>query len=186
MKYVLSFFLTISFFISFGQNDISSFVPIDYEVLDEVIGDLNNDGIEDKIFVLNQIDEEVKYQKYGKKTNRILQILIGSSNEKYKLAFQSSNLIYPFGSEANFKDCFTQVVIKKGFFSLEHYGGTITRWKRITTFKYSSSKENWLLFKDGYLTFSFDRPNKIVSERIKTQKDFGVVNINDFNITNKF
>lgn len=186
MKYALSFFLTISFNISFGQNDISSFIPINYEVLDEVIGDLNNDGIEDKIFVLNKIDEEEKYQKYGIKSVRILQILIGNSNKKYKLAFQSPNLIFPFGSEANFKDCFTKVIIRNGVFSLEHYGGTITRWERITTFKYSSSKENWLLFKDGYLTFSFDRPDKIVSERIKTQKDFGVVKINDFNIANKF
>jgi hypothetical protein len=78
-------------------------------------------------------------------------------------------------------DPFQEVVIKKGFFSIEHYGGSGWRWTRTITFKYTADDNNWYLFKDGGDSFHASDPEKVTT-KIRTTKDFGKVRFDKFDI----
>jgi hypothetical protein len=73
------------------------------------------------------------------------------------------------------------IVIKNGYFSVEHYGGSAWRWTRIITYKYSKEENNWFLYKDGGESFNAGDPEK-VEKTVRTTKDFGKVLFKDFDI----
>jgi hypothetical protein len=73
------------------------------------------------------------------------------------------------------------VVIKKGFFSVEHYGGSNWRWTRTITFRYSPTEKKWFLHKDGGESFMATDPDKATS-KVKTVRDFGKVPFESFDI----
>ena len=76
-------------------------------------------------------------------------------------------------------DPFENIAIKKGYFSLEHFGGSRTKWRRIITFKYDQAKEKWFLSRVGDV--SYDDYGKEESTQIATSKDFGTVDFEDYN-----
>jgi hypothetical protein len=78
-------------------------------------------------------------------------------------------------------DPFMQVVIKKGYFSIEHYGGSSWRWTRIITFKYSPDDNYWFLYKDGGEYFHAAEHEK-KTKKVLTSKDFGKVRFDEFDI----
>jgi hypothetical protein len=73
-------------------------------------------------------------------------------------------------------------VIKNGYFSIEHYGGSAERWTRTITFKYSTTDSSWYLHKDGHESFSAVDENAKKTTKIYTVKDFGKVKFTDFDI----
>jgi hypothetical protein len=78
-------------------------------------------------------------------------------------------------------DPFMQVVIKNGYFSIEHYGGSGWRWTRTITFKYSPADSYWYLHKDGNSSFHSADPDKVTT-KIKTIKDFGKLPFDKFDV----
>ena len=71
------------------------------------------------------------------------------------------------------------MVIKNGYFSVEHYGGSNWRWTDIATFKYDKKQNEWFLSRLGGDSFHTTNPEKITST-IKTSKQFGVVEFEKF------
>jgi len=162
-------------------ENIKDFVPENYMVLDTVSGDLNLDDYNDMIMVLKKNDEEKTSDVIDNPEKRPLLILIGELNNKYKLAERNDNSVYCVDCGGMMGDPYMRTVIKKGYFSVEHYGGSGSRWSRITTYKYSKEKNNWFLHKDGGENFNVSDLDKI-EKWIRTTKDFGIVPFKDFNI----
>lgn len=162
-------------------DNIKSFIPENYSVLDTVSGNLNLDNYNDMILVLKKNGEEKTSDVVNNPEKRPLLILIGEPNNKYKLAGRNDNTVYCIDCGGAMGDPFMGVVIKNGYFSIEHYGGSSWRWSRIITYKYSKDENNWLLHKDGNESFHASEPEK-VEVTVKTTKDFGKVFFKDFNI----
>jgi len=73
-----------------------------------------------------------------------------------------------------FGDPYAGVEIKKGMFTVHHFGGSNDRWSNDITFKYSQSDMRWYLYKivdKGWSVFHVDK----VETSIQTKKNFGVV-----------
>ncbi|MCU0385306.1 MAG: hypothetical protein MUE38_04710 [Flavihumibacter sp.] len=112
---------------------------------------------------------------------RPLLILIGQADKSFTLAARNDNVVYCVNCGGMMGDPYMQIIIKKGYFSIEHYGGSAWRWTRIITFKYSSAEKYWYLHKDGGVSYHTSDPDK-VEMNIKTTKEFGKIAFDKFDI----
>lgn len=174
------------------KNQILKFVPKNFEILDTIKGNLNNDSFDDYVLVLKKKNEETT-SNYGdnKPEKRPLLILIGNSDNNLELKARNNNAVLCIDcSGAIHGDSYVGVKIKNGFFSVEHYtvGGN-DKWSQIITFKYDKVKNNWILHQDGTEFFGWnpDESPKAVAiiktgEEILTKKNFGVVLFENYDI----
>ena len=163
-------------FIANGAAKTQEFYdPKLYSVLDSAEGDLNLDDFKDKILVLNSVDEE----KFPESARPLL-LLTGCKDGSFKLAARNDSIVMCKRCGGVFGDPFDDVVIKKGYFSIEHYGGSAWRWSRIITFKYSKAIDNWVLYRDAGVSYHTSDPDK--TEDIVTNKeDYGKLTFAEFN-----
>jgi hypothetical protein len=173
--------ILLSFSLLVSNNEIPQnvlkIIPKGYKVLNFTKGDLNRDKFSDAILILKHKGEESEENEY----KRPLYILIGNEKGGYKVVEKSDNVVLGYNDGGVFGDPFEGVTIKKGNFSIEHYGGSNWRWSKIVTFKYDKNKKDWFLYRDGEETYHTSKPSK-VSREIQTIKDFGVVSFKKYNI----
>jgi hypothetical protein len=160
---------------------LAQFIPVNYNALDTTSGDLNLDQYSDMIMVLRKNGEDTTSDVVEHPEKRPLLILLGQADNTYKLAARSDNAVYCVDCGGMMGDPFMEVVIKKGYFSIEHYGGSGWRWTRTITFKYAPADNYWYLHKDGGESFHAADPEKIKT-KVKTVKDFGKVPFDSFDI----
>jgi len=160
---------------------LAPFVPVGYTVLDTTSGDLNLDTYPDITLVLKKNGEDTTSDVIDHPEKRPLLILLGQADHSYKMAAQNNNAVYCVDCGGMMGDPFVDIVIKKGYFSVEHYGGSGWRWTRTITFKYSTTENEWFLYKDGGDSFHAAEPDKVTT-KIKTTRDFGKVSFEKFDI----
>jgi hypothetical protein len=156
-------------------RSVIKIIPKDYKVLNFTRGNLNLDKFKDAILILKHKGES------NNEFKRPLYILIGNGKGDYKVVAKNSNSVLGFFDGGVFGDPLDCVVIKKGYFSIEHYGGSNWRWTRVVTFKYNKKKNNWFLYRDGGVSYHTSNPNKVQKE-VQTVKNFGIVPFEKYNI----
>ena len=160
---------------------LAQFVPEGFAVLDTTSGDLNLDQHQDMIMVLKKNGEDTTSDVVLHPEKRPLLILIKQADKTYKLAARNDNAVYCVDCGGVMGDPFMEVVIKKGYFSVEHYGGSGWRWTRTITFRYSPVDNYWYLHKDGGNSFHASEPEKMTT-KVRTTKDFGKIPFDKFDI----
>ncbi|MBT4969295.1 MAG: hypothetical protein HOM80_09840, partial [Bacteroidetes bacterium] len=116
-----------------------------YSILDTTSGDLNRDSFKDLIVIYIKDTEEKTSDVIDNPVYRPLLIYIGQSNGTLKMTAKNEKAVLCYDCGGVMGDPFSQVVIKNGYFTVEHYGGSSWRWTRFVTFKYSTSDSNWYL-----------------------------------------
>lgn len=184
-KLSLSFFLSVQFAIGLALagpqkiDELLTFVPANFKIFDQYDTDLNQDGFKDKILVLINKSEEAT--SAGEEApHRSLAILLGGKNGFTKIA-DTDKVVYCKTCGGMMGDPYIRIAVKPPFFTVEHYGGSAWRWKEYLTFKYSKKFSTFILHKKSHQFFHAASPNK-VQTKIQTQKNFGVVKIQDFDI----
>lgn len=157
-------------------QQLAPFIPAGYKLLDATSGDLNLDALPDKVLVLQQLDADTTTM--GDTPNRPL-LLLGEPNRRYRLAARNDRAVLCSGCGGMMGDPYQGVTIKKGFFSVEHYGGSAWRWTHITTFRYAPATKQWYLHREGGDSFHATDPEK-VETHIETVKDFGRLSFTDY------
>ena len=160
---------------------LSGFIPEGYTALDTASGDLNLDQYPDMILVLKKNGEDTTSDVTEHPEKRPLLILTGQADNTYTLSARNDNTVYCIDCGGMLGDPFMDIVIKNGYFSIEHYGGSSWQWTRIITFKYSSADNHWYLYKDGGTSFHSSEPEKETT-KVRTTKDFGKVPFEKFDI----
>lgn len=156
----------------------TGFIPEGYTAIDTTYGDLNLDQYADKILVLKKNGEDTAMDPESD-FPRMLVILLGQKDSTFKLAAYSDKAVLCAKCGGVLGDPYVDVVIKKGYFSIEHSGGSRDRWERTTTFKYSPADSTWYMYKDGNAGFMSETPEK-KKTTISTVKDFGKVAFEKF------
>jgi hypothetical protein len=156
-------------------------LPAGYTVLDAAQGDLNRDALPDWLVVLHRPNEAKTSDVIDHPTKRPLLVFVGGAGGTYTLAARSDNAVYCVDCGGMMGDPFMDLVIKKGYFTVEHYGGSAQRWTRFVTFKYDPAARTWLLHRDGHENFDATDPEHGTSTAT-TAKDFGRVPLAKFNI----
>lgn len=168
---------------------LTAFVPAGFQVMDTCSGDLNLDSLKDWLLVLNRPGEdtltESQYAVDGQVKRKLL-VLVGQPDNQYKLAGDNDNAVYCAQcGGGGMGDPYAALVIKKGYFSIEHYGGGVRRWTRTSTFKYTPADSTWFLHKDGHGAFDAvpeEGRDENKKEKILTVKDFGKISFAEFDI----
>lgn len=166
------------------------FIPKGYQAIIKETGDLNLDKIEDCILVIRKATEETtSNMEEGKPDKRVVLLLLGQKDGNYKLAFKNENAAYCIDCGGLFGDPFNAIVIKNGYFSVEHRISGGHHWEHITTFKFNKTKNNWYLYKDHFINYILNPSTDPNAEalianvdKLKTVKDFGEISFQQFNI----
>ena len=162
-----------------------SLIPTGYELLDSATGNLNLDSIDDLLLVVKIKNEQQESEKTDSIVKRLLIIATGNIDKTYTAKRQNKNIILCAFCGGAMGDPFAALVIKNGFFSVEHYGGSSWRWSRTTTFRFNTKENDWLLHKDGIENFHSSEPGKS-SSKLKTSKETGRVLFSDFDIYKEY
>ena len=155
----------------------ATFIPAGYKLLDATTGDLNLDALPDKVLVLQKLNADTATM--GDTINRPLLLLLGQPNQRYKLAARNDRAVMCSGCGGMMGDPYQGITIKKGYFSLEYYGGSGWRWTHISTFKYAPADKQWYLYREGGESFHAADPEK-VETHIGTVRDFGRIAFPDY------
>ncbi|MEO6452595.1 MAG: hypothetical protein ABIN97_00920 [Ginsengibacter sp.] len=124
------------------SNNISSFIPKDYDTLAVAKGDLNNDGVEDYILALNHQSEKKEGQNDDSIPPRLLIIVLRTA-KGYIQAERSSNALLCKDCGGVFGDPFQGIEIKENVLNIYHYGGSAWRWSYTHKFRFQNN--HWYL-----------------------------------------
>jgi hypothetical protein len=158
--------------------EIRSFILPKTRLLAMEKADLNRDGLEDYLLVLEKQNPE---QEEGQ---RPLLILTRLPDGSLKLVKQNHKLVYCSSCGGMMGDPFQGVKAGKGTFTVSHYGGSAWRWSVDTTFNYSRIDKTWQLVQVQHDSFHAGDPEKVKTERHRPPKDFGKIDIADFDPDN--
>ena len=157
---------------------IAEFIPTGYALIDTAMGDLNLDKYTDIILVLKTVGEDTALD--ATEFKRPLLLLLGHTDKTFSLAARNDNIVYCFQCGGMFGDPYDGVEIRKGIFTIHHFGGSNDRWSNDITFKYSPANKTWYLYKivdKDWNVFHLDK----IETRVQTKKDFGIVSFEKYN-----
>jgi hypothetical protein len=125
-------------------QDITSFIPKGWHILEKsdgqlalAEGDLNKDGIIDKVVVI----EENNQMEYAPLRN--LLIAFGNEDGSYILSIKAEKAILLKNEGGTFGDPFDEIIIDRGSIVLKFFGGSSERWYLKYRFRYQNN--GWYL-----------------------------------------
>jgi len=154
-------------------KNIRKFISKGFVVLDQANGDINSDGLIDKILILRQTAEITAEEK------RPVLLLIRQKNNSYLKAFQNDNIILSLGDGGIHGDPYYGITINNGRFSLEHFGGSSWRWTQVITFAYDRNVKDWRLYSLSNSSWHSIGKLELTEER-KNSTDFGKLTFAEF------
>ncbi len=144
---------------------IEAVVPAGWNILFDISrGDLNDDGIEDAVLVIEYekpVDHEVllwgiestKPENYETSSPpRVLLVLFGLKEGGYSLALANSNIILRADMGGVIGDPFQGAEFNRGSVVISEFGGSRQRWGEIYRFRFRGNK--WRLI--GFTSSSID------------------------------
>lgn len=153
------------------DTDIAPFVPDDATVRLEKRGDLDGDGDQDVLLVL-QNDAQAE------SAPRSLVILRGTADGSFEKSVENPNAILCLSCGGMMGDPLSDVAIQGSGFALVFEGGSRELWSRTYSFAYSEAEDDWYL---GLVeTGALDRIEGSQEKNRVTREQVGVVSIKDF------
>jgi len=128
VKYSLTAVLLLIYLLNYGQ-DIP--VPVGYNILDQKEGDLNKDGVAEKVIVLNTNDST----DFG--TIREIQIYKKSGN-RWEILASSKNAIGKSQDGGMMGDPFEDIEIKDGVLIINQSGGSSWKWSKTDKYRFQN------------------------------------------------
>ncbi len=152
--------------------EIRSFILPDTHLLAIETADLNRDGLDDYLLVLEKPNVEEE--------QRPLLILIRLIDGTLRLVKQNNKAVYCSSCGGMMGDPFQGVKAGKGTFTISHYGGSGWRWSVETTFNYSKKDQTWQLVLVQNDSFHVSDPEDATTKSYKPPKDYGKIDFADF------
>lgn len=167
-----------------AQNDTSipfearKFILNDYEVYHYTKGDLNNDGREDAIMILNYATENDSID--SREMIKPFLVLLRNTNNKLHLALRNDSLM-----PLDMMSCYfggIEIDKKSNGFSIDFWGGRRDKWTSKLTFSYKKIDKNWHLVLEKQTSFDAAEMKSIKDENysIKEEELIGIT-LSNFN-----
>ncbi|MDQ4122648.1 MAG: hypothetical protein M3209_14515 [Acidobacteriota bacterium] len=161
--------------------EVTPFVENETKAIALEKADLNGDGTQDFILVL----EDLKNESEDEKGKRSLLVLTRGADDKLTLAKRNDKgVVYCRTCGGIFGDPFDGVIAGTKTFSVELYGGSAWRWKMSYKFNYSRIDRTWQLDRVIELSYHTSDPNKVKTRTHTPPRDFGKIDIADFDPQN--
>ncbi|MBL7720149.1 MAG: hypothetical protein JNL72_15030 [Flavipsychrobacter sp.] len=164
--------------------EYSSFIPGGLVLLDTAVGHLDGDSIPDMVLVLKSPQEDSTSDVVDHPEPRPLLILLGTAPGKYRLVARCDKSVFCVNCGGAMGDPYQGIIIRKGSFSIEHYGGSAEKWAYAVTHSYSGQDKEWYLDKLQTINYTFGEDSLESQESVKSVSDFGKIKSVDFDIYN--
>jgi len=163
--------------------EVAPFVEKGTEAIALEKGDLNGDGREDFILVLEKQNPTTDKDGFPS-DQRPLLILLRGADGKLALAKRNERIVMCSQCGGVFGDPFEGVIVGRNTFSVEHYGGSSDRWKYSYKFNYSRTDKTWQLVRVEEINYHTSNPEHMKTKIYTPPKDFGKIDIADFDPEN--
>lgn len=130
----LTTYITAIFFsqVSFGQNQL---VPNQYVAIQEVTGDLDKDGINEKVVVYNISDKENEIEGIDREV-----IIFKKKKENWVIWHRSLNAVGNSKDGGMMGDPFEEIEIKNGILLISESGGSSWKWGHVDKYRYQNKQ----------------------------------------------
>ena len=153
------------------EADIAALVPDDTAVIMEKRGDLDGDGDQDVLLVLQK-------KTQAESAPRGLMILRSAADGSFEKVVENPSAILCQSCGGMMGDPLSDVEIHTGEFVLAFEGGSRELWSRTYSFTYSETEGDWHLERIDRSVL--DRIDGNLEESHATREQIGVVSIKDF------
>lgn len=162
----------------------SQFIPKGYNLIKEYSGDLNNDGLEDKLLL---IELKASNKKDNSSKIRPLLILLAQKNKTLKEVSRNDFLIFDDEATAYGGDAFNSldgIKIENGKFTISYFYHIFNELSsQQFTFKYVKAKNNWFLIKHTFhseMDTQGNVGNKTIMNKTYTKKNYGEISFDHY------
>jgi hypothetical protein len=172
---------------AFAAQDIPSeaqpFVENGTVPISAVQADLNGDGLDDLILVLErkkakETDREIV------ENQRPLLILLRQTDGSLKVVKRNTKIVYCSTCGGMMGDPFVGIEASPRTFTVAHYGGSAWRWSVNYKFNYSRKDGSWQLVRVEENSFHASEPERSKAKTYTPPKSFGKIDIADFDPQN--
>lgn len=163
--------------------EVAPFVEAGTKAIAVEKGDLNGDGREDFILVLER-ENPAKDKDDFPINQRPLLILTRGADGRLSETKRNERLIMCSQCGGVFGDPFEGVTVGRNTFTAEFYGGSNWRWKYSYRFNYSRRDKTWQLVRVESLDYHTSNPDKVKTTIHTAPRDFGKIDIADFDPEN--
>ena len=163
--------------------DVLPFVAAGTKAIAVEKSDLNGDGREDFILVLEREKPAMDADDFPV-GQRPLLILLRGADGRLTMAKRNEQVVMCSQCGGVFGDPFEGVIAGRNTFSVEHYGGSAERWKFSYQFNYSRIDKTWQLVRVQEIHYHTANPNGGTDRIYKPPKDFGKIDIAKFDPEN--
>ena len=145
--------------------------------------DLDGDGLKDYVIVLERqkaspSDDDIT------ENQRPLVIVVRQPDSSLKVAKRNEKIVFCSSCGGVMGDPFQGVKTALKSFTVQHYGGSAERWSKEYTFNYSRKDNTWQLVRVEEETFNALKPGKPKTRIFTPPKDYGKIDIQDFDPEN--
>lgn len=141
--------------------------------------DLNDDGRPDYLFVLEK-QKGRKEDPEIEQGQRLLEIALRRDDGSLTVVKTNDKIVYCSTCGGKYGDAFAGISAGTGTFSVGNYGGAVRRWANDFQFRYAPGERTWLLVAASESIYHIAHPDKLVTESFEPPKDFGKIDIADF------
>lgn len=159
--------------------DLSKLIEADTKLLAFEAADLNGDGRVDYVFILEK-QKKSPDDAEDEEGSRTLKIALRLADGGLKVVKTNDRIVFCATCGGVFGDPFAGLEAKTKTFSVTHYGGSSWRWSNTFQFNYSRIDDTWQLVMVEESSFHTSTPNKTKTVKYKPPKDFGKIDIADF------
>ncbi len=158
--------------------EVAPFVEKDTKAIALEAADLDGDGTQDFVLVL----EHTQSKSEDEEGPRSLLVLTRGADKKLTLAKRNDHgVVYCRTCGGVFGDPFEGVETGLKTFTVNMYGGSSWRWAANYKFNYSRIDKTWQLVRAEDISYHTSDPDKVKTKIYTPPKDFGKIDINDFN-----
>ena len=157
-------------------RELLGFVDHDDHAIWLSSADLDRDGDEDHVLVLErQATDHVIEER-----QRPLLVILREADGSLRVAKRNERIVMCSTCGGVMGDPFVAVEAGPGTFTVRHYGGSSWRWGVDYRFNWSRRDRSWQLVEVSSTSFHSSEPEKTEDKRLVPPKDFGKIDLADF------
>ncbi|MET0645995.1 MAG: hypothetical protein ABW208_05190 [Pyrinomonadaceae bacterium] len=163
--------------------EVQPFVEAGTKAIALEAADLNGDGRADFVLVLERENPSKDADDFPV-NQRPLLILLRGGDGKLSAAKRNERVVMCSRCGGVFGDPFEAVEAGRNTFTVHHYGGSNWRWKYAYKFNYSRIDKTWQLVLTEEISYHTSDPDKMKRRVFTPPKDFGKIDLADFDPDN--